>query len=406
MIRLIIITTLVLAIACITPAWCDSALSSLGYGLPQPAANARSAGMGMVSLGMPDTLGLNLLSPASWSGSATTRFGFGGNFSSMYLEDVFGGDASDQAGLTGIGMAIPIGKDRFVGFTVSPYTRMQYEWEVRSSTDLGASTIGQHGIGGFSQIMAALSTPVWDGVRLGLAVRPIIGKVDRHWREKYDDTAVKSAGVSVSDRFQGIGWALSCQWNQPEAWTVGMSLFGPTSAGIERQTVIFSDGYAQYDQKEEPSERYDLPWDFTIGIGRWIGRHRTGFEAQWQGWDGVEKPAVLTDDFTDALRLGVGWEWAPEYRPLDPLWRIFTFRGGLYTQDHYAVNVTGHQARRIALTGGISIPYYTGKSRIDIAIEIGWMGDKDLDKIAERTIGFTFGFNHSEKWFVGRRKRN
>jgi len=401
-----VILLLTLAPFTTKPAWSESALSSLGYGLPQPNANTRAAGMGMVSLAVPDSLGLNLLSPASWGGLETARFGFGGNYSSMYLEDMFNSDVSEQADFTGVAMAVPVRGEWFVGLSISPYTRMNYEWEFDDSTSWTSTSVKQQGKGGISQGLVALSIPVRTGMRLGAAVRPIFGKVDQHWREKYPDIEANSAGISISDRLHGVGWALSWQWIKPQLWSVGLSLMGPTQVSVERQTVVLAAGWSLYDKKVELPEKYDLPWDCSFGAAHWLGRHLAGFEVQYQGWDATDSPRALTDRFTDAFRFGAGWEWSPEYRPLDPLWKVLTFRSGFYMQDHYVRSLSGHQARKIAFTGGFSIPYFKGRSRVDIALEVGWMGDRDSDGVAERSIGLNIGFNHSEKWFIGRRERN
>ena len=397
---------LLVAVLIVEPAWSESALSSLGYGLSQPAANSRAAGMGMVSLAVPDSIGLNLLSPASWGGLETARFGFGGNYFSMHLEDMLSSDVSEQANFTGVAMAVPVGSEWFVGLTISPYTRMNYEWVFDDSTSWTSTSMKQQGKGGVSQGLVALSIPIRSGMRLGAAVRPIFGKVDQHWREKYPDIEANSAGISISDRLHGVGWSLSWQWVKPQLWSVGLSLMGPAKVGVERQTVLLEAGWTVYDGKVELPEKYDLPWDFSFGAAHWIGRHLAGFEVQYQGWDGVDNPPALTDRFTDAFRFGAGWEWSPEYQPLDPLWKVFIFRSGFYMQDHYVRSLSGHQARKIAFTGGFSIPYFNGRSRVDIAVEVGWMGDRDSDGIVERSIGLNIGFNHSEKWFIERRKRN
>ncbi len=398
----LLMTTLMI----VQPVWGESALSSLGYGLPHPAANARAAGMGMVSLAIPDSLGLNFLFPATWSGGKTARFGFGGNYASMHLEDGFNSDANDQAAFSGVAMALPVAEGIFWGLSISPYTRMGYEWNVAGSTAWASTDVKQQGTGGISQGLLAVSARLRPGMRIGLALRPIFGKVDQHWRENYSGVEANSAGISVSDRFHGVGWGVSWQWVQAQFWSFGLSLYGPARIGVERQTVVLAAGWPLYDGKEELSEKYDLPWDLSLGAALRFGGHIAGIEAQYQGWGNVDSPAALTERFTDALRFGAGWEWSPDYHPFDPLWKAVTYRSGLYVQDLYVRSVSGHQARKAGITGGVSIPYFRGRSRLDIAVDIGWMGDQSRDGVAERSIGIHVGFNHSEKWFIGRRERN
>ncbi|NQT34072.1 hypothetical protein HQ587_02685 [bacterium] len=405
------ITALTVALLWAQPVIGASALSSLGYGLPQTSFSIRAAGMGMVSVAFTDTLGLNLLFPAAWSGSPTARFGFSGDYSTVRLEDLSGSDTNDEAGFTGAGMAVPVGRDWFLGVTISPYTRMDYKWVSDGTKTWMSSTVEQSGEGGISQMLIAVSLPTISQLRIGLALRPVFGKIDRRWIENYPAqsssvTADRPASIETSDRFNGVGWGLSCQWVKSGFWSAGLAILGPASLEVERAVKTFAAGSKQIEEEVDLPENYDLPLDITVGAAGLLGEHSAGFEIEWQGWGGVEHPAELAGSLKDALRFGVGWEWAPEYRPLDPMWRALAYRGGLYMQDHYVTNIQGNKARRIALTGGISIPYHDGKSRLDVAFEIGWMGDRDEDGVTERTIGFSLGFNHSEKWFLSRREKN
>lgn len=383
----------------------ESALSSLGYGLPQSTANARASGMGLVSLAMPDTLGLNMLSAAAWNGPATTRFGFSGYMIRTSLENNRVSENNDQTGLTGAAMVIPLGEGRFFGLALSPYTRMCYKWEYNGSSDIGSSTVSDSGRGGLTQCLVSFSTAIKRDMRLGFTIRPIFGQIYQRWGEHFDDDALRSSGIQVVDRFIGLGWGFSWQLVQPAGWAAGVSLLGPITVNVERQTTILVNYYNQQEDKEDIAGGYDLPWDIAFGAGRAFGRHRAGFEFAWQGWSGVNHASVPIKLLEDALRYGIGWEWAPDYRPFDPFWREMTYRGGLYYQDHYALGASGYQSHKFALTGGMSIPYYDAKSRIDLALEIGWMGDRSRDKVTERTVKFSIGFNHSQKWFIGRREK-
>ncbi len=382
-----------------------SSLSALGFGLLRESAGARSAGMGFVSLAVPDSLGLNLLAPALWDGPATARFGFqGAVVSTRTSDEVYGSDDSDEAGLRGVAMALPIGRGRFLGLAVTPYTRMDYEWEVWRSTEWSRVLERSEGSGGVAQGLLALATPVGRGIRLGLSSRAIFGKVDRSWRAEFPGVAANPAEEFISDRFKGIGWGLSWSWVGAAGLSVGGCVTGPVRMEIQQEETIYSGWSEQVDTTRELDEDYDLPWDVAIGVSRRFGPHLTAVELAWHGWDAVSHPESMADGFTDAFRLSAGWEWSPEYRQFDPFWRALVFRGGGYLQEHYVLSSSGHQSRRVAVTGGISIPYFAGKSRLDIALEMGWSGSRSQDGVAERSLTLAVGVNHSEKWFVGRRR--
>ena len=282
------------------PAIAESALSSLGYGLPQSTANARAAGMGLVSLAMPDTLRINLLSPATWDGPATTRFGFSVNMIHTRLEDQNAVDENDMSRLNSLALGIPVGKDRFIGFGISPYTRMEYEWKTIGSNALIPSEVSEWGRGGISQGIIAFSTPIQNELRLGISIRPVFGQLDRRWLENPSDATYKSSGIKIVDRLSGVGWGLSCQWNQPAGWCAGVALQSPIGVSVKRQTTILVDKSVQNVDKKDISGGYDLPWDVSIGLSRtFFSSHRAGFEFAWQDWSDMENAIVSTNDLAE-----------------------------------------------------------------------------------------------------------
>jgi len=405
--RALLFTILMSTVITVKPALAESALSSLGYGLPQSTANARAAGMGMISLAMPDTLRINLLSPASWDGPTTTRFGFSVNMIHTRLKDQNAVDENDMSRLNSLALGIPVGKGKFIGFGISPYTRMEYEWTTIGSNVLIPSEVNEWGRGGISQSIIAFSTNIKQQFRLGISIRPVFGQLDRRWLENPSDATYKSSGIQIVDRLSGVGWGLSCQWNRSDGWAAGMVVQSPIGISVKRQTTILVDNAVQHDEKTDISSGYDLPWDVSFGVSKTLfSSHRAGFEFAWQDWSDVENAIVPTNDLADAMRFGFGWEWSPDYLPFDPFWKALTYRSGFYMQDHYVLGIKRNQSRKVALTGGISIPYFDLKSRIDIALEIGWMGDRSKDEIAERAISISIGFNHSQRWFIGRREGN
>ncbi|MCF7809644.1 hypothetical protein K9N50_01510 [bacterium] len=403
----LLLTVLVSMVITFKPAFAESALSSLGYGLPVSTANARAAGMGLVSLAMPDTLRINYLSPASWEGPATTRFGFGIDMIHTRLEDDFAADGNDMSRLNGLALAIPIGKGRFAGFAISPYTRMRYRWTSSGANPLIPSDVTEWGRGGISQGIVAFSTPIKHEFRLGISIRPVFGQLDRRWLENPSDATYKPSGIKIVDRMNGVGWGLSGQWNQPAGWCAGFSLLSPVSIKVQRQTTVSVDNTVRNDDKKDISGGYDLPWDVSLGISRMLfNNQRAGIEFAYQGWSAVDNAIISKSELADAMRLGFGWELSPEYNPFDPFYEALTYRAGCYMQDHYVLGINNNQSRKVALTGGISVPYFELKSRIDIALEIGWMGDRGKDEISERTVTISIGFNHSQQWFIGRREGN
>ena len=404
--KLIILTAIALTVLIPPQIKAESPLSLTGYGLRTGSCNARVMGMGMASLGVQDTLGIDIRYPAMWSGSPTARFGIQSSLTRNWAEDIGGSDISDEAILNGVSFVVPIGNERFFGVILSPYTRTNYKWIVQDSVGYCAISETQQGRGGVSQGIAGLSVPLTVNLRLGLAARGLFGKIERSWRIEFTDIAANAAELTSSDRLSGFGWGISLYGSNLGNWSVGAAATSPVEMSVERRSLVTKSDYSLSDTTVDVEENWDLPLEISLGISRTFGRHITAVEARWSGWGSLDEPVTIEGDFADAISVSCGWEWRPAYKPLDPFLKSLTYRGGFYYQQHYASNPVGHQAEKYALTGGISIPYLDNLSRLDIALELGWMGTKNEDGIAERSVKLTVGFNHSQLWFAGRRERN
>jgi len=397
---IVIATALLFAVQSV---FAESPLSARGYGKQIEVSSVRAAGMGLAAIAAPDSLSLDLLTPANWGGPSKTRFGFGTFMGRTNATDGTGSDGSDEGGITGVGIAFHVKRGLFFGMTLAPYTLLEYKWRSTETLDWATASIRRQGDGGLSQALIGISIPVREGVRVGVAARPVFGKVERLWATEFPNVSALKASQTISDRYSGLGWSLSGSWTDG-IWCGGMLLQTPLNATVERQKVVGAGSVAQVNETEMLSEDIALPMEVTFGLGRRQGEHLYSSEFAWKRWGAVARPAG-SDKLDNALRLSAGWEWAPVNRPLDPFWRGLIYRAGAYTNDFYALSQSDHQARKMALTFGLGVPYAGNRSRIDLALELAMTGDKVKDGAEETYIGLTIGFNHSETWFVGRKER-
>jgi hypothetical protein len=390
----------------------ESPFSSLGHGLLIESANARSSGMGYTSLAILDTLSLDRRNIAAWSGPATARLGLGGNITRTSVEDVYGSDLRDQGGLSGIAIAVPVGESTFLGLAISHITRVSYDWAVTGSADQDwSSTIEKHnGTGGMSQGILGMSFPYGEKFRFGIGARGIFGKSERYWQVEFPDATSWATTYLKSDRYKGFGLSASAHYKVSPQWMFGLAINSPVSVRIQRQNLIERQELSrnvkiiQLDSTTILDDELDVPLEVAVGVGHIMGKHAFAGELAWKGWGSVNEATDPNNTLEDALRLSFGWEWMPGYRAFDPIWRLITYRAGIYNQEHYAQSLSGNQSNRTALTGGLGIPFNRGLSRIDIALELGMMGSQSDDGVAEKFAVITVGFNNSEHWFKGFRE--
>ncbi len=404
------LTIIFLTLLLCNSAYSGSAYSALGFGLGNTGINARSAGMGSISIALPDSLSLDLQAPAAWGGIATVRFSLTGNISRVYSEDINGGSVDDHGRFNGAVMAVPFGRGIVFGVTLSPFTRMNYKWY---AGDYETDAERLQGRGGFTQSLVGLSFPIKKNLNLGLALRGIFGKIEKHWQIDFEDPNELGASQTISDRYKGVGGSLSGSYLHKSGWSIGFNFNSNVEISVDRQEVVKQGYKTQYDSTVTLDTKYDLPVDFSIGIGKRFKRHSFGLETAFYNWDSAEEPASITGDFQNANRISVGWEWTPGYRAFDPRWRMFTYRAGVYLNDHYVksglqseTDSENYQPSYYGISAGIGVPYFNGLSRLDFGIEYGWMGDKQKHGVSEDFIIFTIGFNHSETWFVGQREKD
>lgn len=386
----------------------ESSFSALGYGLQNCNSGARSSGFGYLSVIGSDSLGINLNSPATWQGPATARLGIHGNYSRTETSDVHGSNMSDLFGLSGIGIAIPVGFNSYFGITLNPYTRMDYNWTIEetNSTSGYTTTRKHHGRGGLSQGLIAFSIPVRENLRIGISGRAIFGKTDRRWEIDFNDLSTNNTSRTFSDRYKGVGFSFSMNYENIEnGWMGGFVFNTPLGVQIQRQELIMSGRYVELDSTFDLDEKFDLPADLVIGFGKKYNRHSFGFETSWHGWNSDMKPELNTSSFVNAFRFSLGWEWIPDYRLYDPIWETMTYRSGIYILDNYSEGSFQNQASKIGITSGLGVPYNNGHSRIDIGLDLNILGNESDDGVNEKSAVLTVGFNHSQFWFVKRQRR-
>jgi hypothetical protein len=402
---LVLLTAAALALA--GGGYAESPLSALGYGLQSASAGPRAAGMGQVSLGVVDTIGLNLFAPAFWDGGAQARFGFHGAYVRDVAVDAERSVRSDAAGLGGLAIAVPLGGRRFFGMALTPLTRMDYRWQREAAGGWTPALTRESGTGGISQVLLALALPVRQRLRVSLGARAALGTINRDYEIQFPwirADSVRSARRELEDRVTGVGWSASWQWDNA-LWIAGGVVNGPIRARVQEQRVVSASGQIESDETHYLEPGWDLPWSAGAGLGLRLGRHIAAGEINYQGWGGVKPAAGMAERFRSATRVSGGWEWSPEYRPLDPFWKSLSYRAGLYLQQHYVESITGHQGQRLGLTGGLSVPYFQNRSRLDLALEFGWMGSRSRDLVGERTVSIIIGINHIEPWFEEQREK-
>jgi len=401
------LTIIAVVLLAVSQVQADSPLSALGYGLYQSASGARDYGVGTATLATPDSLTVSPYVPATWGGYPHARFGVNLKWDRNRAEDAFGSELSDLAGFDGAALVLPLGKEVYGGLSLAPITRMHYK--IRAGGNAGWSPAGfqREGQGGISQTLAAASFQAPNAIRVGVGVRLITGKIERLSRVDYTGapTGTIPASFTFSDRYRGVGGHLSA-FRDVGNWTAAIAIDSPVELDIERQLVVKNGSAVQSDSTSKRPYKAYLPWGLAFGYGRRWGGHTVAASMALQLWGSTDAEPQFDRAFSDGRKYAVGWEWKPDFRPLDPFYRGLIYRAGVYRAEDYALTSGGWQAVRHVATGGVGIPFAGGRSRLDLAVEGGIGGADRSDSVRERFLTLKVSFHHAELWFVQRKGRH
>lgn len=402
----LIIMFIIALLGCVaSPLLAESALSSLGYGLINYSTNTRGVGMGFLSITSRDTMGLNTRTIALWEGKATTRFQIEGLQNRTITSDNYGESSSDEINIVSATLAVPLKGNKFIGLAITPVTRMNYRWTTENTAGWTQINERHTGRGGITQGILGLSTPLGDKIRLGIGGRMLMGKIERYWRVEFPDVAATQASITTSERFRGAGFTLSSRYLLDKQNAFSVLINSPIELWTEQQSIIQSGSSNRTDTTARVTPGYDTPWELVLGYGINIKRHHLGVEYEWDNWVSVSKSSNFTDRLTDAHRVSFGWEYKPEFRPFDAVWKIPAYRAGFYYKRHYILDTSGNPFNGLGFSAGLSLPYNRNQSRVDLAIQFGWLGDSVDNNLRERTVNISLSFINSEQWFIGRRAK-
>lgn len=384
----------------------ESAMSALGYGLMNYSAGARSAGMGNLNLSSADSLGININAPALWGNGSKVRYTVAGQWLRTSSKDDNASSVNDDNRFSSIALVVPIGQRNAIGLTLSDYTKLNYQWTFSDSSNWTTIRERNVGRGSIAQAMLAFSHKINSNVNAAIGARLLAGNVERLWRMEFPEQrdAVQS-GLTISDRYRGVGMHASLFVNDLHGYNFGAMFNTPIEAWSERKTLFVSNSVVVLDSVESVEPGFDFPMELGLGAGKHFGKHFIGADIRMTAWGDVESPAEMSSNLNNSFKLSLGWEYTPDYRAFDPSWKRLTYRGGLWTSNHYHQTKNSEDISILGLSGGISLPTNNNLTRYDIALNWTQYDTKDYSNLSESFLGITVSIVHSEVWFVQRRSR-
>jgi len=140
-----------------------------------------------------------------------------------------------------------------------------------------------------------------------------------------------------------------------------------------------------------------LTGGFSVGRGtRWS----LGTEFSYQDWSSFRDVSKVSQNLTQAWRLGFGGEFTPDPMAAQGVVKRTTYRLG-YSAELCPFLVNGKQVKDNGITFGFSVP--TGRSSLDMAVKFGKRGNVSDNLLEQNYFKISFGVTFNDQWFIRRK---
>lgn len=366
----------------------QSLFANRGLGLVLDPQDGRSAGVGGVRIGLPDS-GLSWTNPAAAAGLPAPGF-----LGSLQY-DQFTADFQDRAsdGSTArfplVLASFPFGRWAVtVGY--GGYVDQNWSIEQVDTLRLEQDTVPVvdqlQSEGGVSRLRGGVAYLVREGLSVGAALDVYTGATSLTNGRIFPNEGSPSC-CSRTWHSGGVGFTLGARWSPSEAFSLGVALQeGGTLESTAQATAGEAAVEAQEEQEGEENDelerelaslgvRYDLPMALRVGAsGRVAANFLVALSAERTGWSSLDERFSELGGARDTWSLHGGVEFdglSIRDRPV-PL-RL----GARRTDLPFAWEATPEEAEfahEQALTGGIGVVMAGGATRTDLGFERGTRG--------------------------------
>ncbi|MDZ7288866.1 MAG: hypothetical protein ONB44_04240 [candidate division KSB1 bacterium] len=362
-----------------------------GIGLLRYRDGVKAIGMGGAGLAIADSISFYFLNPATMARVNFSRIQ--GDFlyerTNVTLQD--GTGMFHDANVNSLGLAIPVKRGSVLAFGVRPYSRSDFEFSQRDSSNTYEEIL--RGTGGVNEVYFGI-TATWGAWRTGLTTDFYFGRINRIWRVNFASQEFNNTEDVTNNHVTGIGVHLGVQ-TQLGKWRLGGAAGLPTRLNV-KTTLSTNTGF----ENETHTGKLKLPLWWGVGLGYAPNRHwLMGADWRTQQWSKVKPDEFLGVQGVDSYDLLCGVEATPSFDPLDGYFKRMSYRvGGAYRKLPYE-EPAGKNLHEWTVSLGLGLPFSGGYNRIDLAVELGKRGSFS-DNIAEENLVLVYlAIIGGERWF-------
>lgn len=399
-----------------------SPYSAFGVGRELPYLNARTMGLGGISVGLSGPRNITPLNPASYAKGVDTlsvMFDIGFNLTLNSLRQKVDGSTlrnqSTGGGLGNMEFYFPIFKWWKMGVYLQPYTEVAYQTAVVRTADpdfIGDVRQTHEGSGGLSRLGWGNAFG-WGPVSVGINLNYVFGSIDELYALRFLNDSLTSGAAqsraSTETRLNGLGIDVGLLYAQPlkhGCLTIGASYSLASNLYAKRNTMgrgyyshVYQDTAFVVNQRKGTivvpgTLRVGLSYDDGID---WL----VGVDFTYGWWSQYKEFGQGVAYFRNTFQVAAGIELKSNYQSASAMRRVAYRLGGrygTYYADYNRQNLAGY-----AISLGVGIPVRRTRSMINVGLEYGHSGRMKAGQVAENYFRIGLGFSSVETWFVKRK---
>jgi len=391
--------------------------SAYGLGEVQPNEFVHLRSVQSLGLTHRSQTSYSLQNPATLSFLEVTVFNVGLNGSKTWFEQNGNKRSEIRADFSYMALAFPVLSDIgwSAGFGLKPLTKVGYEFSIEitdDNVDLPYTMINT-GQGGLTKAYISNGFQIFKGMNIGFEVSYLFGSYEFIDRQAFASTGsgylnkTKNEKLNVSDfNFKG-----GIQFH--DRLSKDYILVAGASASLERKlsadkTILTRSFGKRRRIKDTISNETDISGNITLPANysgavelQKSNEWRLGAGFSFTKWDQF-KSYGDQDSVGNSWEANLAYEIVPDQDALDSYFERVSYRIGINYANSYLAP-KGQNLDKYSINFGFGFPLSREQSDINLAFELGTLGNGNEEIPQKEFFNFSIGFNINEKWFRDRK---
>ena len=375
----------------------QSVYSAAGLGEYQYFINGRSNAMGGVGIALPDEIMYNIQNPAAGAFLENTTINSGFLFKGMSVNQKDSNFNNRFSRWSGLYFSVKITGRFGIAGGIVPFSDYSYDMELEDEgRGYTRSIIGR---GGISRGYGAFSFKILPELSVGLMFSRYFGQLEEEFRVIFQEIGLADTASDTKTSIYGNNYRLGGFYRHSRFSLGG---FYAAAVDIKGKSELAISPVLPLTISEFPVH---MPSQWGVGATAnltrgWI----TGMDVQGTNFKDL-RLGNSRQEFNNSSRIGFGAEFTPLSTVVSSYLSKIQYRMGFSYQKLYVPDIDGSSIKEYGVSFGFGFPFNRNYSRIDLAIEYGKRGSKEVDIVQENFLKLSLYVGIRERWFQRRSRR-